>query len=297
MKKSTLLKFALAFSVAALTFSSCSKKDDPFIMAEMDAYAVQRVIKDEHTGNIRTVFVPNMMAWALSNVDIINHTFTKGEGIASPVASYTPFQGIFETDIETGYKDALTKLNGTYVFTATNANVQSAKAYANWNFTELHEFTTGWNEFAANEDDKKIRQFSYTNGRIDVKFKEFAEDVDDYYLIFMEPWQVSARQTYLVRQWGSEADIMKSIPVGTVEEEIFDGAGEYVETITYPGGAFSMSGFDDARYDGKKVFLAAVRNFGSEFNPMRVMLLSNPKTINIARGVFEEDEIPAPPEN
>lgn len=297
MKKSTLFKFALAFSVAALTFSSCSKKDDPFIMAEMDAYAVQRVIKDEHTGNIRTVFVPNMMAWALSNVDITLHTFTKGEGIASPVPSFSLVKGIFETDIETGYRDALTDLNGTYVFTATNVNVQRAKAYATWNFTELHEFTTGWNEFAANEDDKKIRQFSYTNGRIDVKFKELAEDVDSYWLIFMEPNQVSENKTYLMRQWGSEVDIMKSIPVGTVEEDIFDDSGEYVETITYPGGGFSMSGFDDARYDGKKVFLAAVRNFGSEFNPMRVMLLSNPKTINIARGVFEEDEIPAPPEN
>ena len=66
-------------------------------------------------------------------------------------------------------------------------------------------------------------------------------------------------------------------------------------SVSASEGSFSHTGFDEARFDGKKVFLAAVKDYGTANSPMAVMLLSNPKTIDIERGVFAEDPIPTPP--
>ena len=135
-------------------------------------------------------------------------------------------------------------------------------------------------EFEEDPNDRNIKTFSYTNGRINIDFNTLPDGRQvRYFMLIMEEEQVSYDKTRLVREWkgARPGDMIWPISVSASE------------------GSFSHTGFDEARFDGKKVFLAAVKDYGTTNSPMAVMLLSNPKTIDIERGVFAEDPIPTPP--
>lgn len=284
MKKSAILKLTLAVPALALLFSSCSSKsDDQYFMGQVStSAAIQKEIKDPETGEVRTVFVPNIVAQAISDVTIINPLISKNT-TTNPVAHFSPYAGHVETDIENEmeYKTGLAGLNGTYYFTANNARAQELEIWTQWDFQAGQEFQEGWNEFAENPEDRNIKTFSYTNGTINIDFKTLphTEITVSYYMLIMEEERISYDRTRLVREWkgARQGDMIWPISVSASE------------------GSFSQPGFDEARFDGKKVFLAAIKDYGTANSPMAVMLLSNPKTIDIERGVFAEDPIPTPP--
>lgn len=285
MKKSAILKLTLAVPVLALLFSACSSKsDDQYFVGQIStSAAIQKEIKDPETGDVRTVFVPNIVAQAISDVPIIKPVITKNTS-SFAVDHFTPYSGHVETDIESEieYKTALSALNGTYHFTANNKRSQELDIWTTWDFdpSNNQRFQEGWNEFAENPDDRNITNFSYTNGTIHIDFKTLphTETVVNYYMLIMEEERVSYDKTRLVREW-------KGARLGDMVWPI---------TVSASEGSFSQPGFDEERFDGKKVFLAAVKDYGTANSPMAVMLLSNPKTIDIERGVFAEDPIPAP---
>ena len=282
MKRSVVLKLAFTLPALALLLSSCnSKGDEQYFMGQIStSAAIQKEIQNPESGEVRTVFVPNIVAQAVSDASIINPMISGPRGV---VVHFSPYAGHAETDIEseTEYRTALSGLNGTYYFTANNTRAQELEIWTQWEFSDGNKFSEGWNEFEEDPNDRNIKTFSYTNGRINIDFNTLPSDgrVVRYYMLIMEEEQVSYDKTRLVREWkgARSGDMIWPISVSASE------------------GSFSQTGFDEARFDGKKVFLAAVKDYGTTNSPMAVMLLSNPKTIDIERGVFAEDPIPTPP--
>lgn len=278
MKQPIYLKLLLVLPALAFALASCTKKEPHIMQGVMFPTAIQMEVDDPEEGIIK-VFYPDIFGQAISDSRIITPTITSTTSI---VDCFSPYPGHAETDIQSDVnrKNSLTALNGTYYFTAHNERAEELSIWTEWRFDSNHEFSDDWGEFEENADNKKIKKFTYTKGNIELEFKTLQSEVPvSYFLLVMEDKYISTEKSVLVRDW-------EGAWIGDNQWNIQTSGSEC---------RWSMDGFNETRFDKKKVFLAAKKNYGYPGHPMEVMLLSNPKTINIGKGAFEEDDVPPNP--
>ncbi len=305
MKKSAFLKLTLALPALALSLASCSNENEPFINSQMVAKVIQKEIPVEG-GSPSMVFVPNIIGQAVSNGHIINPRITKDNVTASSLRNFTAYTGHAETYIDdaANYTSTLPALNGVYFFSAASESGNTLTIQTAWNFEAGmgQEFSQSWGDVPGSTSESRIEVFTYGSaaktdgsmpnspGEIELKFRPFPEEAANinYYMVIMNNAQTGQDQYRLEREWwGALPGDTDWIPITMTmvyDDPLNPTVGREVGYLIVPG-------YNDSRFDGKKVFLAAEKVHGSH-GEMIVTLLSTPKTINIERGAFSEDPEP-----
>lgn len=261
----------------ALISLSCTKKEKPYLYGEMTAFVVQKeVVTDDTTDpvTVETRFVPNLNVWAVSKSTMTGSLYEGGGSIPYHYQFRHLMGGtyVYETMIDDDRTtNSLASLNTTYTFMGTNANGQQLTLWAAWSFRTTGDDSdvfpnNGWNQYDPVVENRKITAFNYTAGNLEIVFDPI-EGAGSYWVYMMNTMDVAGAQR-LSRAEDVRWQVLSS-----------SAGGEFRGPV-------------DPKYDGYKVFLAAVKNTPRG----NMMLLSAPKTINVAKGVFDEDDVPEPPE-